>query len=345
MQPSQASSNNLVFLTGATGFLGAYMAEYLLNQGYRIKALRRESSNIQSLPARLQQEIEWVEGSLHDLPWLETALADADYIIHAAAKVSFQPSDKAELYNSNVIATANLVNTCIALQNKGQKISKLVFISSVAALGRNRNSQIIDEETKWEESGLNSWYGKTKYLSELEVWRAHSEGLPVVVVNPSVILGPGDINGSSTTMFRYALKSGKYYTSGTANYVDVRDVAQLAIQLMQSDITGERFVLNAGSISYLQLFSEMAGRFGSKAPSVKAGKFMSGLAWRASRIASLFTGKKPFITRETAQSAQSSYTYSSNKLLATIPFQFRSLEETLDWACKELLVKTASSQK
>jgi dihydroflavonol-4-reductase len=333
----------VVFLTGANGLVGTFLAEKLLQAGYMVKALRRPDSDITAMPLQVAEQIIWQDGSLDDLPWLENTLHQVDYVVHAAAKVSFNPADKAELYKSNVTATANLVNTCLAIQNKpwsSHKFIKFLHVSSVAALGRSRISNMVDEETKWEPSENHSWYGKTKYLAELEVWRAANEGLPVVIINPSVVLGPGNIDKSSTTLFRYVLHSGHFYTDGLINYLDVRDLSEIAIKLMESGIENERFILNAGKTPYVDFFAEIAEHFSTRAPHFRAGKMLAQLAWRFEWVKSLFTDKAPVITRETAISSRSQYQFRNDKVVATLGVTFRTLEDTIKWVCTELKART-----
>lgn len=327
-----------VFLTGASGLLGQYLAAELLAKGYSVNALKRKETDVSALPEAIGTRLQWLEGSLFDLPWLENTLTDVDYIVHAAGKVSFQPRDRRALYKTNVEGTANLVNVALHLQKKpgGRPLQKLVHISSVAALGRERDKTVIDEESRGEDSNVQSVYGKTKYLGELEVWRAANEGLPVVIVNPSVILGVGPVTRSSTTLFGYAQKGGKFYTHGLLNYVDARDVACASLQLMESNILSERFVLSAGTVPYKTFFDMAAERFGQKGPSVQVGNGLSGLAWRWEWIKSVFTGKAPLVTRETAQSAQNKLIYKNDKLVKALEFRFKGLEETLDWVCAEV---------
>ena len=329
-----ASEN--VFITGATGFLGGYIAALLVSEGYKVTALRRPGA-VSDLSPETEAAITWLEGDLNDLPLPHTFLQETQYVVHAAALVSFQPGHSEALHHVNTEGTANLINACLPFAEPQGILKKFIHISSVAALGRIKNSLTITEEGKWEEDSVNSRYAETKYLAELEVWRAYNEGLPVAVLNPSLILGAGRPERSSNSLFKYAFEEHTYYTSGLANYTDVRDVAQATLSLLQSPVSGKRFIISAGAVSYSELFTQMAARFGKKPPKMLAGPAMASVAWRLERLRALFTGKPPVITEETARSSQNVFTYNGQAITKALPgFRYRSLAETLDWACAEL---------
>ena len=141
------------------------------------------------------------------------------------------------MYKVNVEGTANVVN--IALE---KNIRRLVHISSVAALGRKADGGHVNEEKKWEEFKGEYALCKSQYKAELEVWRGISEGLDAVILNPSTILGYGDWNSSSSAIFKRVYDEFKWYTPGVNGFVDVEDVAAATVLLMESGISGERFI-------------------------------------------------------------------------------------------------------
>lgn len=322
-----------VFITGGTGLVGSYIIRHLLGKNYQIKALKRQNSNFEFIQD-IAEKVQWIDGDILDVGFLEEATKKVDYIIHAAAVVSFHKEDRAMMYKVNVGGTANVVNVCLKNKNK-----KLCFVSSVAAIGRHKNRQTYNENTRWENSKLNSHYSKTKHFAELEVWRGIAEGLSAVIVNPSVILGFSDWYRSSTQVFKYVWDEKKYYSEGLVNYVDVRDVAEVIVKLLVSDIEGERFILNADTITYKTLFETIAKYLNKQAPTKKVTPFLSKIAWRVLAISSLFTGKKPLVTRETANTSQNSFIYENSKIIDNLNFKFKNLEESVEWVCKQLVEK------
>ncbi|WP_373513534.1 NAD-dependent epimerase/dehydratase family protein [Persicitalea sp.] len=327
-----------ILITGTTGLVGSATARRFLTAGHEVTALHRANSD-RSLLRDLEGRIEWREGDILDVLSLETAIVDVDYVIHAAAVVSFVPRDEAAMYKVNIEGTANVVNACLK-----KDIQKLCHVSSVAALGRpdprligNDAPIVIDETQRWTDSPNNSAYAKTKYLAELEVWRGIAEGLSAVVVNPSLILGEGDWQKSSTQLFRYVYDGMPFYTEGTVNYVDVQDVAEAVYQLTLSELVNERFILSAGTASYQQLFAKIAEGFGKKAPHIKVGSWLSGVIWRVEALRSWLTGSRPLITRDTARSAAHRFEYSNVKIEKALSFDFQPLDKTVKRVCKSFL--------
>jgi nucleoside-diphosphate-sugar epimerase len=188
---------------------------------------------------------------------LEEVMHGIQQVYHCAAVVAYDPKNKNNLYNVNVKGTANVVNAAIAAG-----VQKMVHVSSVSALGRMRNNETVNEEMNWTEKTNNSEYGKSKYFGEMEVWRGTGEGLNAIIVNPSTILGPGNWNSSSSKIFKTAYEEFPWYSDGISGFVDVKDVAKIMILLMNSEITNERFILNAGNTSFKNVFSEIAKCFG-----------------------------------------------------------------------------------
>ena len=186
----------------------------------------------------------------------------------------------------------------------------------------------------WNEETSNSNYAQSKYLGELEVWRGIGEGLDAVMVNPVIILGRGDWNAGSSQIFKSVYEEFPWYTEGVNGFVDARDVAKAMIDLMDSDISGERFIVSAGNKTYRQVFNLIANAFGKKQPYKKVTPFIAALVWRLEAIKNLLTGKKPLVTKETAQSALSNACYDNSKLLRFLPaFNYRTIEETISETC------------
>jgi dihydroflavonol-4-reductase len=327
----------MILVTGGTGLLGSHLLLELARSGKKIRALKRKSSNTYQVRKvfsyyvqnadELLQNIEWFEGDLLDFGSIEDALDGISEIYHAGAVVSFYPSDHKKMLKVNIEGTANLVN--LALE---KKIGKFCYISSVATLGRADNNGLTDEETYWKVSNKNSQYGVSKYGAEREVWRGMEEGLNAVIVNPSVILGPGFWNDNSG-LFRLVWEGLKYYTQGVNGYVDVRDVANAAIHLMDRNIFGQRFIVSSENLSYQQVFSLMAKHFNKPAPSVNVPSILTHIAWRIEAVRSFILKTKPEVTKEMATTTTQKYFYSNDKIRETLNFQFIPIEESVKEIC------------
>jgi dihydroflavonol-4-reductase len=327
-----------VLITGATGLVGSAVARKFLSENHEVFALTRPGAD-KRLLADEHPNLIWLEGDILDILSLETAIGQVEYVVHTAAVVSFVPRDRKMMYKVNAEGTANVVNVCLKY-----KTAKLLHVSSIAAIGRPdprkqaaEQAIVLSEEQRWEDSPENSEYAKTKHLAELEVWRGIAEGLNAVIVNPTLILGEGDWDKSSTQIFRYVYREKPFYTEGIANVVDVKDVAEIVYRLAASDITGERFLLNAGSISYHNLFNMIADKMNRKRPSFKVGPGLAGVIWRIEALRTWLLGTKPLITRETAQSAARKITYDNAKVRNALNFKFQSVEETVSRISESLL--------
>ena len=315
--------NSLVLVTGGTGFLGSYLIRLLLQKGYKVRALRRASS-VMDLVQEVAARVEWAEGDVTDIVALEDAFQGVTHVMHCAAISSFHPRDAERLKRTNVNGTANVVNLALDFG-----IQKLIHVSSIAALGRSKERPHLDETSKWVQSNDNSLYAISKYLSEQEVWRAHTEGLPVAIVNPAVILGSGFWDAGSPRFFSQIDQGLKFWPVGRSGFVDVRDVAQFMLLLLESDIAGQRYILNAENKSFQDLFKLIANALGAKPPSIKVTPLLAEVAWRVEWLKEKLLGAEPVVTKESARSSVSSFYYDNQKSLNLPGFQYRPLEQTI----------------
>lgn len=328
----------MIFVTGATGLVGSYLLHSLISQGEQVKALlynpnsldrtRRIFSSLGSNADDLLKKVIWIDGDVLDVTVLYESMKDVDYVYHCAAIVSFDPGDRNRMMKVNVEGTANVVNAALA-----NGVRKLCHVSSIAALGRTDETNVINEESEWRNTSYNSRYSKSKFLAEREVWRASAEGLPVIIVNPSIILGYGHPEKGSTRMFRTIHKTSSFYGKGTNGYVDVEDVVKIMIALMESDVLNERFVVSAGNFTYKEIFSLIAKGFNKPLPKIAVPDLILDVVWRFEALRTALTKDKPLITKETATTSKNNYYYSSNKLLNTINFSYKPIEETISSIC------------
>lgn len=306
------TTKNIVLVTGASGFLGRHLVQLLSKQGCTVRALYNNTP-----PLEEQQQlagVTWQKCDLLDIFDVEEAMQNVSEVYHCAAIVSFRKKDKEQLLHFNTQSTANIVNEALL-----QDVCKLVYVSSIASLGRSKEGVPITEEEQWEESKYNSVYAESKHLAELEVWRGQGEGLSAVVINPGIILGEGDYNAGSAGLIKMIHNEFPYYTAGTNAWVDVKDVASVMLALMQSDIQGERFIVSVGTFSYKEVFTTIAKAMGKKPPHKLAGKWLSAIVWRLSALKSWMTGKTATLTKETARTAQRKAAYDNTKLLKALP--------------------------
>jgi len=325
----------MIFVTGATGLVGSHLINALLEKGKKVKALYRH----QIPQFEGAEKVQWCQGDILDPQSVELAMIGVTQVYHCAAIVSFAPNAASAMLKANQEGTANVVNACLE-----QGIQKLVYVSSVAALGRIREGVAIDETMYWSPETSNSIYGKSKYLAEMEVWRGMGEGLNIAIVNPVIILGAGDWTKGSTGMFKSAYNAFPWYTEGVSGFVDVLDVVDAMQLLMESSISGERFVISAENLSYREVFTHMAKAFDKRPPHKKVTPVLASLVWRWEAIKGWFTGKSPLLTKETAATAQAKVQFNNAKFLEAFPdFHYRSIPASIQYIASELKEKYSLS--
>jgi len=324
----------MILVTGGTGLVGSHLLYDLVKQDKPVRAIIRNKNKIKQVKKifsyysddfeNLIEKIDWVEGDILDLYSLEKSLVDIHEVYHCAAIVAIGGRKEEELIQANVVGTENVVNLCLEHQ-----VKKLCHVSSIASLGGVLNGELIDENRNWTSSKNRSAYSISKYKSEMEIWRGIQEGLSAVIVNPSVILGPGFWNSGSGALFSKAAKGMKYYTNGTTGFVDVRDVVGVMIDLMEGDVSSERFVLNSENLNYKQLFNMIAEAMQVAKPKKVATKGVLQLAVVLDSFASKLSIKKQEITKDIVRASISHSRYSSEKIKNTIGREFIPIKKSI----------------
>lgn len=314
----------MILVTGASGFIGQHLLRFLSAKGEEVRALYNKnapSGELKELP-----NVDWCKYNLLDIYDVAEAMYGVTEVYHCAAMVSFDPAHREEMLHFNVESTANLVNQALE-----QGIRKLVYVSSIAALGRaTEEGHEITEDVEWEESKHNSVYSQSKYLAEMEVWRAIAEGLDAAIVNPAPVLGEGDWEQGSARLMKIVHSEFPFYTGGLTAWVDVHDVVTAMYMLMKSEVTAERFILSVGNYAYKDVFTKMAHALGKKPPHIKASPFMSALVWRFNALKNALTGKPITITKETAATAQRKNYYNNSKFPRFFAdFSYTPLDKTI----------------
>jgi nucleoside-diphosphate-sugar epimerase len=313
-----------ILVTGGTGFLGSYILKYLVAYGYTdIYAIKRKSSSL-DLVNNLAGKVNWVDCDIMDMLGMEDLLKEVNYVIHSAAIISFVKKEIPLMMQVNVKGTEQLVN--LSLSND---IKRFIQISSISALGREKEGQVLNEKNSWVKSKYTTNYAISKFLAEQECFRAHAEGLNMAILTPSLILGAGLWNSGSTNIFKKVDEGLSFYTSGGTGIVDVRDVAILTIKLLESEINGERVIANAANVSFKDLLSEISVLLEKKAPTKKLGPFLQGLAWRLEYLKSILKNESPIITRETMRQTAATFYFENEKSIKALGHNYLSWKDTI----------------
>lgn len=325
-----SSNKPLVLVTGATGMLGNAILHKLLEKNiYQLRATFRTDHPETT-------SVEWVSCDLLDIEETENAVKNVDFIIHAAAMISYAKKDNASLIRNNINSTANLINAALSTK----RIQKFLHISSVAAIGGDPK-ELITEKFVWNEKAHHSAYAISKFGAEMEVWRGAAEDLNISIFNPSIILGCGDWHKGSSAIFKSLYDGLKWYSMGEHGYVDVWDVADYVCNSIENKATdGQRIILNGVNISYQELFNKISRGFQKPAPTKKVTPLLAAVVWRVKAIKSLLTGKSSMITKESAQIALEKIRYDNSKSLQIDShFKYHKIDDTIQRVCQEYTAK------
>ncbi len=327
----------MVLVTGATGILGRVLVLELLKQGKSVRATKREMSNLQEVKKSWDfytnqtdeyfKKIEWVEVDFEDLDSLRIALEGIEEVYHCSAKVSFYPEDEVEMFKTNIEGTKNLLYIA-----EEKSVKKFLFVSSIAVFDKINEKGEIDEESDFDGKKQNSAYALSKYLSEMEVWRAYAEGMNTIIINPGVIIGSGNWGKSSGDLFPSFEKSPFSFSGGTA-YVDVRDVAKIAVILMEKEKFGERYIIISENKKYKEVADKIR-QFLGKNESVILPKFWLNLGYGLNLALGWLFPYLRIISKENIKMLTEFTPISNKKIIKELNFQFISVKDSLDFHLK-----------
>ncbi|MDE3057389.1 MAG: SDR family oxidoreductase [Bacteroidota bacterium] len=317
-----------ILITGGTGFIGSNLAASLVSQGYHVKILRRKLSSTQLVD---HLDIEHCTGDVRDNASLHAAMKDCDTVFHTAAVVSFWKSLRQMQYDVNVIGTKNVAQACLETG-----VKRLVYTSSIAALGHPTSGALADESTPFNWKHLHSGYKASKHLAEIEIESAVDRGLDAVMINPTVIIGPGDIHFHGGSIIR-SVQRGlvPFYIKGGMNVVYVDDVVNVHVDAAEKGRTGERYIAGGENLTHKQIFQTTAEILGKRPPRLKIPVPLLKLAAGGFDIAASILRTQPLISTELISGAGLYNWYSSAKAereLGYRPTPFReAVEKTCQW--------------
>jgi dihydroflavonol-4-reductase len=332
----------MILVTGGTGLVGSHLLYELALQNDPLRAIKRPASDTLNVlkvfgyysdnPEALFKKIEWFDADVTDTVSLSEAFENVDRVYHCAGKISFNRKVRRELFETNITGTSNIVNLCLA-----HNVKKICFVSSIASLGEFDGVRPVDETIRWKPDKQGSLYSLSKLKAEMEIWRGITEGLEGVIVNPSVVLGPGFWNNGVATAIKLISKGTRFYTEGSTGYVDVRDVARIMVRLMESGISGEQFLVSAENLTIKEVLEMISAQLHRKNPDIRAGRLLTGLAWKASAIAAFFTGKVPVITRDSMNLLHMHYRCSGQKVRDVLKYNYIPVKNSVELLIEKFL--------
>lgn len=314
----------MIGITGANGLLGRHLTQALKVQ-QPVRAIVRDKSSMPDFDGEV------VEANVLDPLSLVDAFKGCSMVVHAAARVSYDPRAKREIMDTNVVGTSHAVDAALR-----SGVKKFIHISSVAALPKPRGAETISEKTFLQDPEFSSDYAKSKYLAELEVYRGQEEGLLVTIVNPSLILAPVIAARSSGQIFQYVWNEKPFYTEGWVNYVDVRDVVELTSRVAVQNFPGQRFIASGGSTSYRDLFERVAAKLGRRPPRLEAKPWMIPFAVAAENLMAAASGRERMLTRQSIRNSFNRVRFDATLSIQKTGLNYHTLDETLTYCCASL---------
>ena len=305
-------------VTGATGFVGSRVARHLLAAGHEVRVMARESS---SRAALADLDVQWVAGDLVSQEGLTAAVAGCRYVFHVAADYRLWVPDPAPMYRANVDGTEALMRAAGAAGAE-----RIVYTSSVAALGHNPDG-VADEDTPVTLASRIGHYKRSKFLGEQRVLALVDElSLPVVVVNPSTPIGPGDVKPTPTGRIVVDAARGRIpaYVDTGLNVVHVDDVAAGHLLALEAGRIGQKYILGGTDMTLAQILAEVARLRGRRPPKLRLPRApLVPLAHIAEALARL-TGKPPPFSRDELRMAAQPMYFSSAKAMKELDYAYRA---------------------
>ena len=330
----------MILVSGGTGMVGAHLLFACAQKKLPIRALFRRKESLQKIETLFKilapdhpeyfSKIEWVQNEINDLLGLEAAFVGVKQVYHCAAKISFAQFHQNKLLKTNIDGTANMVNLSLKY-----KVEKFAYVSSIAALGAEQTIPLVNENDFWNSDLNHTTYAYSKYGAELEVWRASQEGLPVVIINPGIILGSHFWERSSGTLISKIAQGLRFYPTGNAAVVALEDVVNIIVLLMESDHQNERYILVSENISYKDLLSKIATVLGKKAPSIPLSKFLLYSFYIMDKTLYALGLKKSFLSQALIGSLCSEQKYDGSKIEKTLPYTYQKTDVTLKQISKD----------
>lgn len=312
-------------VTGATGFLGVHLVRELARRGDDLRLLVREQSNTELL-----EGIEWepASGDVTDRDSVSRAMRGVDRVFHVAGTTSMRTRDRIRVFEVNVEGTRNVFEEALRAG-----VERAVLTSSSSAVGAAKPGETIDEDHPFTVGRLGVAYINSKHDAELVAMRLAAKGLPVVILNPSFVLGPDDPNPSGTSnalIRRLLLRRIPGYVDGAINVVDVRDVARGHVLADERGVLGERYLLTGRNFTLQRLFADLSRIAGVPTPAVR----MHGRLVVMGVEGMEFLGVRLPTSADEVRSGTQWFTYRNDKAREQLGWEPRPHEETLEDAVR-----------
>lgn len=317
-------------VTGANGFLGSAVVRALLADGLAVRAFVRSGGDRRNLDGL---DVEVAVGDLTDRDSVRRAVAGCDAVFHVAADYRLWVADPKPMYRANVDGSVNVLEAAAEAGAKG-----MVYTSSVAVLGINKDRTPADEDTPVTVEDMVGHYKRSKYLAEATVRKRAAElEFPVVTVNPSTPIGPRDIKPTPTGRILLDAAAGRMpaFVDTGLNLVHVDDVAAGHLAAARLGVPGERYILGGDDFTLQQILELVAEHVGRRASTIRLPHWsVYPLAVGAEAVAML-TKREPRVTLDGVRMSKKHMYFSSGKAQRDLNYRWRdprlAVAAAVDW--------------
>lgn len=321
----------MILVTGATGFIGSHLMCHLAQKEIFPVAMFRHESNKKRVWNQFESQftdaqerfdkITWRKADFRDLPSLKAAFEGINHVFHCAGYISLAQRDSKKLLEINEKGSAYLVDLCLS-----HSVKKLIYVSSIAALGNDPSISVIDENTPWDFNTDKNPYAYSKYGGEMEVWRAMQEGLNAVIINPGIVLGK---DSPIEKLLQRHKKGLRWTTTGKNAFVNIQDVISVMDKLMNSKIEAERFILVAENWSGKVMVETLlkTGNFRPRVFFIPKGFFY--FLWGLEHLIQLLGLRKRFLTRAIITGQYEQKTIDGSKIKSFVDFEYSPITKLI----------------
>ena len=316
------------FVTGGTGFVGANLVRLLLQQGYKVRALVRETSRLDNLQGL---DVDLVYGDLNQAN-LSQQMQGCQVLFHVAAQYSLWQQDRESLYDHNVLGTRNILHCA-----RQAKIERTVYTSSVAAIGVRKDGKPANETDQSPVTQLVGAYKKSKYYGEQEAIAAVKAGQDLVIVNPTTPIGALDLKPTPTGEIILRFLQGKmpFYVDTGLNLIAVEDVAWGHLLALEKGRTGDRYILGHQNLTFQELLAKLSTITGLPAPKSSIPYWIPySVAWLEEKVVAKL-GKKPTIALDGVKMSRQKMFYDASKAVTELGLPQsdlnRALTNAVEW--------------
>ena len=316
-------SNQIIAVTDALGLMGPAVIRELLSFNYSVRAL---------IPPQVHLPSEWTDhpqlefyfGDILDPTKLEQLMDGVEAVVNTSQLFSFQPKDKAKMRSLHIEGASNVINTALRCS-----VKKLIHLSSTEVLGHGDQREGDGPRMSWGEGSEHSFYGRSLFQGELQAWRGQAEGLPVVILRPSFILGACPLNNPIADWLEQVVRGLSFFPTGSAGWVDSADVAQAVRLSLDEAISNQAWVISGGNLSYKSIIDHLTHACGSRPPIKPWWDMLSPFISSWNRMRGWWSADKSWLSSDSLHLSSIHSQYDGKGAAQDLGFNYRPIPESV----------------